>query len=188
MKGQSIRLNLEAVVEDCLPKLSVLWTVIDTYGCPQNAAMLREVIDELRQAVPRTAISRGAMEFVVNGLFRIPRSQVAQLLGISLSDGRNGPYKIIESRRPPTFRFCSDQKVVLRELDYPLNNGGSLAIVRKGLTSECRQLDLKSLGDGLNVMATNYPRHFADFVNQAADSLTADVFLQCCLFGDLICG
>lgn len=130
MKGPSIRMNLEAVVVDCLPKLSVLWTAIDTYGCPQNAAMLREVIDELREAVPPTAISRGAMEFVVNGLFRIPRSQVARLLAISLGADPNTSYEIVDFRRPPAFESRSDLKFILRELDYPLNDGGSLAIVR----------------------------------------------------------
>ena len=132
-EGSSLSTDLEAVVGNCLPKLSVVWTAVDTYGCPQNAAVLREVIDDLREAVSRTAISAGAMEFVVSGLFRIPRSQVAQLLSICLRDGQTGPYKISDFRRPPAFAFRADKKFVLRELDYPLNDGGSLAIVpRRG--------------------------------------------------------
>jgi hypothetical protein len=186
MKGQST--DLEAVVENCLPKLCVLWTAIDTYGCPQNAAVLREVIDELQEAVPPRAISAGAMEFVANGLFRIPRSQVAQMLSVILGAGPHTSYVIVDFRRPPTFRFRSDRNFIFRELDYPLNEGGSLSIVRKDLNSAGRQLDLKSISEGLNVMATHYPRHFADFLNEAADAVTADVFLQCCLFGELICG
>lgn len=188
MKDQTTSTALEGVVEQCLPKLSVLWTAIDTYGCPQNAAVLREVIDELRESVPSRAVSAGAMEFVANGLFRISRSQVAQLLSMGLSADPNGSYKIIDFQRPPTLAFRFDQKFILRELDYPLNDGGSLALARKGLSSDGRRLDLKSIGDGLNVMATRYPRHFADFLGEAADALTADVFLQCCLFGELICG
>jgi len=188
MKGQSTSTGLEAVVENCLPKLCVLWTAIDTYGCPQNAAMLREVIDELRDAIPRRAISRGAMEFVANGLFRIPRSQVAELLAIILRADPTASYEIVDSQRPPTFGFRSDPKFIFRELDYPLNEGGSLGIVRKGQNSDGRRLDLDSIGDGLNVMATHYPRHFADFLNEASDAITADVFLQCCLFGELIYG
>ena len=186
MKGQST--DLQAVVENCLPKLAVLWTAIDTYGCPQNAAVLREVIDELQEAFPQRAIPADAMEFVANGLFRIPRSQVAQLLAIILCSGPNAFYEIVDSRRPSAFRYRSDQNFVFRELDYPLNEGGSLGIVRKGLNSAGRQLDLKSISEGLNVMATHYPRHFADFLNEAADAVTADVFLQCCLFGELIYG
>ena len=188
MKGQSTSADLEAVVENCLPKLCVLWTAIDTYGCPQNAAVLREVIDELQEAIPPRAISRGAKELVANGLFRIPRSHVAQLLSIGLSTDPNGSYKILDFQRPPALAFRSDLKFIFRELDYALNEGGSLAIVRRGQTSDGRRLDLESIADGLNVMATHYPRHFADFLNEAADDLTADVFLQCCLFGELICG
>jgi len=186
MKAQST--DLQAAVENCLPKLAVLWTAIDTYGCPQNAAVLREVIDELQDAFPPRAVSADAMEFVANGLVRIPRSQVAQLLSIILCAGPNAFYKIVDSRRPPAFRFRSDQNVVFRELDYPLNEGGSLGIVRNGLNSVGRLLDLKSLSDGLNVMPTHCPRHSADFLNEAADDGTADVFLQCCLFGELIYG
>ena len=84
MKSQSTSADVEAVVENCLPRLCVLWKAIDTYGCPQNAAVLRKVIDELQEAIPPGAISRGAMEFVANGPFRVPRSQVAQLLSIIL--------------------------------------------------------------------------------------------------------
>ena len=188
MKGQSTSADLEAVVENCLPRLCVLWTAMDTYDCPQNAAVLREVIDELRQAIPPRAISRGAKEFVANGLFRIPRSQVAELLAIILSAGPNTSYRIVDSQRPPTFGFRSDPNFIFRELDHALNEGGSLAIVRRGQTSDGRRLDLESIGDGLNMMATHYPRHFADFLNEAADAITADVFLQCCLFGELIYG
>ena len=171
-----------------LPAQVVLWAAIDTYGCPQNAAVLREVIDELQEAIPPGAISRGAMEFVANGPFRVPRSQVAQLLSIILRAVPNASYEIVDSQRPPTFGFRSDQKFIFQELDYPLNEGGSLGIVRKGQSSDGRRLDLASIGDGLNVMATNYPRHFADFLNVAADAITADVFLRCCLCGELIYG
>lgn len=188
MKGQSTSVDLQSVVQNCLPKLSVLWTDIDTYGSPQNAAVLREVIDQLQDALPPRAISASPMEFVANGLFRIPRSQVAQLLSIILNTSPDASYEIVDSRRPPAFGFRSDQNFIFPELDYPLNEGGSLGIVRKGLTSAGRQLDLKSISEGLNVMATHCPRHFADFLNDGADAVTADVFLQCCLFGQLICG
>jgi hypothetical protein len=187
MKSNPTSTNLETIVGNCLPKLAVLWTAIDTYGCPQNAAVLREVIDELREAIPPRAISTGAKEFVVSGLFRIPRSQVAQLVSIGLSAGPTASYEIVDVQRPPTLAFRSTQKSIV-ELDYPLNEGGSLGIVRKGMDPDGRRLDLESISEGLNVMATHYPRHFADFLNEAADAVTADVFLQCCLFGELICG
>lgn len=145
----------EAVVANRLPKLSVLWTAIDTYGCPQNAAVLRKVINELREAVQR-AISTGAMEFVVQDLFRVSRARVAGLLSLVLHDGINAPYKIVDFQRPPTFGFRSDQKFILRELDYPLNEGGSLSVVRGEVNAEARRLDPDSIAEGLNVNPTAF--------------------------------
>lgn len=188
MKDQPTSANLEAVVAKCLPRLSVLWTAIDIYGCPQNAAVLREVIDELREAVPPRAISTGAMEFVVKDLFRVSRARVRTLLSLVLHGGDDTPYQIVDLQRPPTFGFRSDQKFTLQELDYPLNKGGSLSLVRGGVNAEARRLDLDSIAEGLNVMAECCPRHFADFLNDTEDAITADVFLQCCLFGEQICG
>ena len=188
MKDQPTSANLEAVVAKCLPRLSVLWTAIDIYGCPQNAAVLREVIHELREAVPPRAISTGAMEFVVKDLFRVSRARVRTLLSLALQGGVDTPYQIVDLQRPPTFWFRSDQKFTLQELDYPLNKGGSLNLVRGGVNAEARRLDLDSIAEGLNVMAECCPRHFADFLNDTEDAITADVFLQCCLFGEQICG
>lgn len=45
-----------------------------------------------------------------------------------------------------------------------------------------------SVRTGLKVMAEKYGSHFADMVQENGDATTADVFLQCCVFGDLIYG
>jgi hypothetical protein len=58
-------------------------------------------------------------------------------------------------------------------------------------TSDCPEpwvLTRKKLVDGLQVMATKYPRHFANFLNEDDDAETGGVYLQCCLFGDIIFG
>lgn len=49
-------------------------------------------------------------------------------------------------------------------------------------------LDRAALQRGLDVMSTRYPRHMADAVQGNDDADTADVFLQCCLFGELVYG
>lgn len=187
-KARATSADLRAVVEHCLPKLTVLWMALDTYGNPKTAEALGEVIKHLQDAVPSRRRTPGPLEFIVDKTFTVARSQVARLLAMSLGDGTNGAYKIVDSRRPPRFVFCSDRKRTLGELDYPLNAGGSLSVVRRDLNPDCRQLNLKCIGEGLNVMAMYYPRHFTDFLNADADEVTADVFLQCCLFGELLCG
>ena len=41
---------------------------------------------------------------------------------------------------------------------------------------------------GIQVMATNYPTHFVAIIDETDDAETADVFLQCCVFGEVIYG
>lgn len=41
---------------------------------------------------------------------------------------------------------------------------------------------------GLNVMAEDYEHHWLDLINDNMDADTADVFLQCCVFGEVIYG
>lgn len=47
------------------------------------------------------------------------------------------------------------------------------------------RLDLGVIRRGLLVMAAKYPRHFGDFMAENDDADTGDVFLQCCLFGEV---
>jgi hypothetical protein len=45
-----------------------------------------------------------------------------------------------------------------------------------------------SIERGMAVMATKYPWHYANVINDNADAETADVFVQCALFGELVYG
>lgn len=49
-------------------------------------------------------------------------------------------------------------------------------------------LDLSKIKKGLTVMAKKQPQDFADFIKGDYDQNTGDVFLQCCLFGEVIYG
>lgn len=46
------------------------------------------------------------------------------------------------------------------------------------------RLDLAAIKRGLVVMATDYPRQFADINSEQFDSITGDILIQCALFGD----
>ena len=50
------------------------------------------------------------------------------------------------------------------------------------------RLDRAALGRGLSLMPHKYTHHWRDFVEENSDAITADVFLQLCLFGDVIYG
>lgn len=51
-----------------------------------------------------------------------------------------------------------------------------------------RLLNLAAMHKGLQDMADHHPRHMADFISGNDDATTGDVFLQLCLFGEVIYG
>lgn len=64
-------------------------------------------------------------------------------------------------------------------------SGGAIVIQPLDWDGEVT-LDHTALLRGLEVMANKYPHHFADAMTEHDDATTADVFLQCCLFGTLV--
>ena len=178
--------SLSATVERCLTILQSLSLALDTYGNEDHAAMLHEVIAQLQKAVPaQSGAEPDSMDFIVNATFKVSRQQVAGALWRAFSSQITW-FRVVEVIEPPTLRFRSIEHLALRMVDYPLNEGGSIGIVSSEPASDVFRLDLKSIRRGLEDLATKYPRHFADLVNENTDAITANVLLQCCLFGELI--
>jgi hypothetical protein len=131
----------------------------------------------------------------------VSTERIADLLTCALEGGSNYWYMITDRGAPTEIVFrtaISDEdkasaEIVYPHIDYPVNPGGFLMI---GATddegdvdmTEVKRLDLDSLAKGLQVMATKYPRHYADFQAENDDAETGDVFLQCCLFGEIVYG
>jgi hypothetical protein len=44
------------------------------------------------------------------------------------------------------------------------------------------------LHNGMQLMADEYPKHFLDVIRGNDDAITADVFIQCCVFKEVIYG
>ncbi|MCU1315615.1 MAG: hypothetical protein JWN63_937 [Candidatus Acidoferrum typicum] len=178
--------SLSGTVERCLTSLQSLSLALDTYGNEDHAAMLHEVISQLQKAVPAQPASvPDSMDFVVNATFKVSRRQVANALSCAFGS-QITRFRVVELIEPPAFQFRSIEHLTHRLVDYPLNEGGSIGIVSTEPSSDVFRLDLNSIGRGLDDLATKYPRHFADLVNENTDAITADVLLQCCLFGELI--
>ena len=55
----------------------------------------------------------------------------------------------------------------------------------KQLTKAVRNIELIQ---GLQIMAQQYPRHFADFMQENDDADTADVFMQCVVLCEVVYG
>lgn len=51
-----------------------------------------------------------------------------------------------------------------------------------------RLLNLTAMAKGLQDMADHWPNHMADILNGNDDATTADIFLQVCLFGEVVYG
>lgn len=78
--------------------------------------------------------------------------------------------------------------------DYfaPLVPGGSLVfnVADSAAPGGIRPvpIDLDGITRGLAVMLAKEPRHFADVLAENDDAITADVFVQCCVFGEVVHG
>lgn len=51
-----------------------------------------------------------------------------------------------------------------------------------------KSIDRAAIGYALQLMASKFPRHYADFVQENDDAITGDVFLQCLILGDVVYG
>lgn len=177
--------HIASVVHECLPRLRVVSLSIETYGEPRDAATLHAIIEQLEKACPATKDTTDH-HFVVAGMFKVQRSQVASLLCCAFDDSYQHWFRVVEFVEPPTFHFRVHLGLVMRQMDYPLNEGGSLGIRATEPDSNLFRLDLESIASGLSAMASECPRHFADFLNGKADAITGSAFLQCCLFGETV--
>lgn len=178
--------ELPQTLERCLPRLQALALNLDTYGDVADAEKLHEVINDLESASSNGLhLFAGSMDFVVNGIFKVSRQQVANTLWHAFT-GEIPWFTITETVAPQTIKFRSIDQVSPGIVDYPLNEGGVVRVVSTGAKPEIFELRLDVITRGLDVLASRYPRHFADLVNENCDAITADVLLQCCFFGELL--
>lgn len=106
-------------------------------------------------------------------------------------------YKEPEKRVPVLDASASsfgEKPVVYPHCDYPVSGGAVICRIDDGETEETDDeykplvLDGAAVQRGLDIMATRYARHFADFVSGNYDATTGDVFIQCCLLGEIVYG
>jgi len=53
---------------------------------------------------------------------------------------------------------------------------------------ETIRVSKEDLIEGLKIMATKFPKHFQNFVNENDDVETSDVYFQCCVLKDVVYG
>ena len=69
-------------------------------------------------------------------------------------------------------------------LKVPFFPNGML-LLRDIVDGKDLSLNREALEAGLAKMCLKYPRHFSRFVNEDEGAETGDVFIQCCVFGEI---
>jgi hypothetical protein len=120
----------------------------------------------------------------------ITLEKVSNLLCAGMEGGINYWAMIDDYIEPETVWHGKGASDTFRHIDYPLSDGGAVIILECG--DDCdeddapkHRLDLAAIRRGLEVMAREAPQHFADFLNDNDDADTGDVFVQCCLLGEI---
>jgi hypothetical protein len=125
----------------------------------------------------------------------ITDKQIGDLLTTALEGGSNYWYEIVKYQRPPgfaddwTYRVDTDRRSIFNHIDYPMNAGGSITIKSMEEPERCAvTLTRAKLRRGMQALASSkeYAHHFFDVLKEDMDDTTADVFLQFCLYGDVI--
>lgn len=137
-------------------------------------------------------------DFTITSSEKVSLKRVAELLNGALDPYYSPSYSVrywceeIKGRRqkPASLAFRFDEKTIYPYLDYPLNKGGALYFkeLEGGEERGLLKLDLLSIRHGLELMCEKWPKQWADFIEENDDCETSDVFVQCCLLGDVIYG
>jgi hypothetical protein len=138
-----------------------------------------------------TTTTRKPVGFKVTTQVDVPLERIADMLCCAFEGGSNYWCVIKEKKQPDFFLFrympdLSDKPTSYT--DYPLNRGGFLMVGDNEGDMPDGLLDLGTIRNGLQVMADKHPRHFRDLLDDNEDATTGDVFLQCCLWGEVVFG
>lgn len=153
------------------------------------------------------------MRNIINMTLELDVHRIADLLCSALEGGSNYWYEIERKEEPKAWTI--DERPVYATAEeaeaninthyahyYPFNEGGALYITDANADEpelkEAVRLDLEAINNGLQAWAmdamrkqeerTAHPCHLADFIKDEGDAITADVFLQYCIFGKVIYG
>lgn len=151
----------------------------------------------------------------INITLPVPRERVADLLCSALEGGSNYWYMITEKINPnlwsfdkrPTYDTPQEAEKNINDHFlhyYPFNEGGALLINDENADEpelkEPVRLDMARIYHGLQRWAadsqkedgdesrSSHPHHWSDFMTGNEDEETAEVFLQYCVFGEVIYG
>jgi hypothetical protein len=119
----------------------------------------------------------------------VPHKRIAGLLCCGFEGGSNYWCQIVDYIEPPTEpEETWNEDEIFPHIDYPLNGGAVICAADDDEELTDLRLDAEAIKRGLQLMALNAPRHWADFMAENEDATTGDVFLQMCLLGEIVYG
>jgi len=121
----------------------------------------------------------------------ISDKRAADLLCSAFEGGSNYWYNIVNQIEPAVKAKPWGDEYTPSYISIPFSDGGKLIIqdIEGDEDSERYPLDLKAIERGKKLLLTEeYQHHFADICQEQDDADTGDVFLQLCLFGEVIYG
>ena len=117
----------------------------------------------------------------------IPYERIQDLLCNALEGGSNYWYQI-DNFLYPHGETKQSLNIEFEHLELPFKGGTIVFNDLEDAKREKTYLTLATIAEGLQIMADMFPIHFANFLLEDDDAITGDVFLQCCLFKDVIYG
>lgn len=123
---------------------------------------------------------------------RISNHRAADLLVGAFEGGSNYWYMIVDHKEPEVeAKPWGEDEYTPSYISYPFAKGGAIIIAdMEDEEGERFTLDKKAIARGKLEMENNekYSHHFADVLKENDDACTSDVFLQLCLFGEVVYG
>ena len=99
------------------------------------------------------------------------------------SDNERGLFKDCECREDKWAKALMEGKGVVVYDNYEMDSE-----LNEGETPTKHYLTMDNVQKGLELMRDEYPRHYADLMEEEDDAITGDVWLQLAVFGELIYG
>lgn len=122
----------------------------------------------------------------VDLVLRLPKHQVHRLLRMALEFGSRRWCRPGGCTYAPGFRRPTGEPLDPLHVTTPLLPGGGVMLTEldeAGHEIGLHELTLPKIVDGLLAMLREAPHHFAEILATTPTYPTADLFLQCCLFG-----
>lgn len=127
--------------------------------------------------------------YTVTTKVNVSLEEIADLLCCGLEGGINYWASYKAGYVPTTEELTNYSSGSYKGLpEYTLEHPDYSLIIQDKNTEVEHRLNLKGLKLGLVDMASKFPRHFKEVIEYNCDAETGDVFLQCCVFGDIIYG